>query len=66
MFDSAILDRLSRVHPIVPVLIFLPAIGGLAVSGAPVNQARLDQAMARMNSGQADEEDFLTLSAAAV
>jgi dihydroceramide fatty acyl 2-hydroxylase len=26
MFDSDILDRLSRVHPMVPVLIFVPAI----------------------------------------
>jgi dihydroceramide fatty acyl 2-hydroxylase len=26
MFESDLLDRLSRVHPVVPVLIFLPAI----------------------------------------
>jgi len=26
MFDSELLDRLSRVHPVVPVLIFVPAI----------------------------------------
>src|SRR5438552_2269175 len=26
MFDSELLDRLSRVHPVVPVVIFLPAI----------------------------------------
>ncbi len=30
MFESDLLDRLSRVHPIVPVIIFLPAIGLLA------------------------------------
>jgi len=44
MFDSDLLDRLSRVHPAVPVLLFAPAIaillavglermGGLAVGG---------------------------------
>jgi sterol desaturase/sphingolipid hydroxylase (fatty acid hydroxylase superfamily) len=32
MFDSDLLDRLSRVHPMVPVLIFLPAIAVLAAS----------------------------------
>ena len=32
MFDSDLLDRLSRVHPVVPVLIFLPAIAVLAAS----------------------------------
>ena len=26
MFDSDLLDRLSRVHPLVPVVIFVPAI----------------------------------------
>jgi sterol desaturase/sphingolipid hydroxylase (fatty acid hydroxylase superfamily) len=30
MFDSELLDRLSRVHPIVPVVIFLPVITILA------------------------------------
>jgi sterol desaturase/sphingolipid hydroxylase (fatty acid hydroxylase superfamily) len=30
MFDSDLLDRLSRVHPFVPVVIFLPAISLLA------------------------------------
>jgi len=30
MFDSDLLDRLSRVHPLVPVLIFAPAIAVLA------------------------------------
>src|SRR3954463_15706474 len=30
MFDSDMLDRLSRVHPAVPVVIFLPAIAILA------------------------------------
>jgi dihydroceramide fatty acyl 2-hydroxylase len=30
MFDSRLLDALSRVHPAVPVIIFLPAIAALA------------------------------------
>ncbi|MFL5819207.1 MAG: sterol desaturase family protein [Solirubrobacteraceae bacterium] len=30
MFESGLLDRLSRVHHLVPVVIFLPAIGVLA------------------------------------
>ena len=34
MFDSDILDRLSRVHPMVPPLIFVPAIIALFVIGA--------------------------------
>ena len=34
MFDSDLLDRLSRVHPVVPVLIFLPAITVLAGTAA--------------------------------
>jgi sterol desaturase/sphingolipid hydroxylase (fatty acid hydroxylase superfamily) len=33
MFDSDVLDRLSRVHPVVPVLIFFPAIVIFAASG---------------------------------
>lgn len=33
MFESDLLDRLSRVHPAVPVLIFLPAIGALLAAG---------------------------------
>jgi len=33
MFKSAFLDRLSRVHPAVPVVIFLPAIVVLGVLG---------------------------------
>jgi sterol desaturase/sphingolipid hydroxylase (fatty acid hydroxylase superfamily) len=33
MFDSRLLDKLSRVHPAVPVIIFLPGIAGLAVWG---------------------------------
>jgi dihydroceramide fatty acyl 2-hydroxylase len=33
MFDSRLLDTLSRVHPLVPVLIFLPAIALLALWG---------------------------------
>src|SRR6188508_2872845 len=34
MFDSELLDRLSRVHPMVPVAIFVPAIALLFVAGA--------------------------------
>src|SRR5918998_4681759 len=34
MFDSELLDRLSRVHPLVPVIIFVPAIMALFVYGA--------------------------------
>ena len=33
MFETRWLDRLSRVHPAVPVIIFLPAIAALAVLG---------------------------------
>ena len=33
MFDSRLLDALSRVHPAVPVLIFTPVIAGLTVWG---------------------------------
>src|SRR5919109_5192510 len=33
MFESDLLDRLSRVHPSVPVVIFLPAIAVLLVLG---------------------------------
>src|ERR1700693_5368562 len=33
MFESRPLDALSRVHPAVPVLIFLPAIVALAIWG---------------------------------
>ena len=33
MFDSELLDRLSRVHHLVPVAIFVPAIGLLAAGG---------------------------------
>ena len=31
MFDSRLLDALSRVHPVVPLIIFIPAIAALAV-----------------------------------
>jgi sterol desaturase/sphingolipid hydroxylase (fatty acid hydroxylase superfamily) len=34
MFDSPWLDRFTRVHPAVPVVIFLPAIVALFVAGA--------------------------------
>ncbi len=34
MFESDFLDRFTRVHPIVPVLIFVPAIALLAITGA--------------------------------
>jgi dihydroceramide fatty acyl 2-hydroxylase len=33
MFDSALLDRLSRVHPVVPLVLFLPAIAVLLALG---------------------------------
>ena len=33
MFDSRLLDSLSRVHPAVPVLIFAPVIGALTTWG---------------------------------
>src|SRR5271167_3694019 len=33
MFDSRVLDALSRVHPAVPVIIFLPAIAAMAAWG---------------------------------
>src|SRR5476651_1426670 len=33
MFDSRVLDALSRVHPVVPVLIFVPAIVALTAWG---------------------------------
>src|SRR3954451_22053827 len=39
MFETAWLDKLSRVHPAVPVVIFVPAIGilaGLALAAQPV------------------------------
>jgi sterol desaturase/sphingolipid hydroxylase (fatty acid hydroxylase superfamily) len=35
MFESDLLDRLSRVHPLVPPLIFLPAISLLLALGVP-------------------------------
>src|SRR5215212_1531949 len=34
MFDNELLDKLSRVHPSVPVFIFVPAIVVLTVLGA--------------------------------
>src|SRR3954469_24150198 len=34
MFDSNLLDKLSRVHPVVPLLIFVPAIIALVGVGA--------------------------------
>ncbi|MBA2629445.1 MAG: fatty acid hydroxylase, partial [Thermoleophilaceae bacterium] len=40
MFDSDLLDRLSRVHPTVPLYIFVPAIVVLFTVGA----RRLDTA----------------------
>src|SRR5579859_7340591 len=33
MFESELLDKLSRVHPIVPPLIFIPAIVAMLVEG---------------------------------
>jgi sterol desaturase/sphingolipid hydroxylase (fatty acid hydroxylase superfamily) len=34
MFESDLLDRLSRVHPSVPLVLFVPAIGVLAAAAA--------------------------------
>ena len=34
MFKSDALDKLSRVHPSVPVIIFVPTIGYLTITGA--------------------------------
>ena len=42
MFDSELLDRLSRVHPTVPLFIFIPAIAvlfGLGQQNTPALQA---------------------------
>jgi len=39
MFETAWLDKLSRVHPAVPVVIFVPAIGILAGLGLDGNSA---------------------------
>jgi sterol desaturase/sphingolipid hydroxylase (fatty acid hydroxylase superfamily) len=33
MFKSNLLDKLSRVHPVVPLIIFVPVIVGLAIAG---------------------------------
>src|SRR5438094_2361835 len=33
MFESRVLDSLSRVHPVVPVIIFAPAIAALTAWG---------------------------------
>lgn len=33
MFDNRVLDKLSRVHPVVPVAVFAPAIAALVVLG---------------------------------
>ena len=37
MFESRVLDALSRVHPAVPVVIFLPAIAGWPAGASKVN-----------------------------
>ena len=37
MFESRVLDALSRVHPAVPVIIFLPAIVALSAWGLPTS-----------------------------
>src|SRR3954452_15325537 len=34
MFDSPLLDRFTRVHPAIPVLIYVPVILALALTGA--------------------------------
>jgi dihydroceramide fatty acyl 2-hydroxylase len=35
MFESDLLDRVSRVHPVIPLIIFVPAISVLFALGAP-------------------------------
>ena len=35
MFESGLLDRFTRVHPAVPVLIFAPVIAVLVLTGGP-------------------------------
>src|SRR3954463_2506432 len=49
MFDSDMLDRLSRVHPAVPVVIFLPAIAILA--GLALDQMMLSTTLALAGLG---------------
>jgi dihydroceramide fatty acyl 2-hydroxylase len=42
MFESDLLDKLSRVHPVVPLVIFIPAIAvlfGLGQEGTPLLEA---------------------------
>ena len=40
MFESDLLDRLSRVHPVVPLVIFVPAIVALLVAGRAASPQR--------------------------
>ncbi len=49
MFESDLLDRLSRVHPIVPVVIFLPAIALLA--GTALERLGVLEALAWFGGG---------------
>src|SRR5207237_7883281 len=46
MFESRLLDALSRVHPLVPVLIFLPAIVALAAWSASTQSLALTLGLA--------------------
>ena len=42
LFKSRFLDFFSRVHPVVPALIFVPAIVALIVAGAERGQGALE------------------------
>src|ERR1700753_4219580 len=45
MFESRVLDALSRVHPVVPVLIFVPGIVALEAWGLSKVSVRLSLAL---------------------
>ena len=42
LFASRFLDFFSRVHPVVPALIYIPVIAGLVVLGARDGQGALE------------------------
>ena len=58
MFESDLLDRLSRVHPVVPVLIFLPAITVLAGTAAERMGPLETLAWFEQNRGPADSAAY--------
>jgi len=51
MFDSRVLDLLSRVHPIVPVLIFAPAV--ILLAGWELSSASVATTVALLIGGYA-------------